>query len=851
MVSVRTYRVRTSLPERIEPLRRLAHNLWWTWNADAVELFRSIDPDAWERHRSNPVAVLGHVSQRDLVELAKDEAFLDHMDTVTQDLDEYMADRGWFGRVHPTSGLRVGYFSLEFGLNECLSVYSGGLGILAGDHLKSASDLGIPLVAVGLAYGQAWRQYLNADGWQQDAFPANDFFNLPATLVRDAAGAELRVNVELPDGPVFARAWKVQVGRVPLYLLDTAIEPNRREDWAITAQIYGGDLEMRIRQEIVLGIGGLRILHALGVRPNVCHMNEGHSAFLSLERARVARTEHGIGFEEAREGCSVGNVFTTHTPVPAGNDEFPCDLVARFLAPFRERAGIGEAELLALGQVEPGKSPMFSMPVLAIKTSERYNGVSQLHGHVSRAMWKALWPDLPRDEVPITSITNGVHASSWIGPEMSSLYRRHLGPRWRFEPSDAIAWDRIVEVPEGELWRAHGKQREHLVSFARAHMANTLRARHAPPLDIDLAEAALDPDALTIGFARRFATYKRAHLLFSDLDRLARICTDAHRPVQILLAGKAHPRDDGGKRILSQIVHATRSSALKGRVVYLEDYDIRVARMLVSGVDVWLNTPRRPLEASGTSGMKAAANGALNVSVLDGWWCEAFTPETGWGIGRGEELADTILQDQVEARALYDVLENEVVPLFYHRDRHGLPRGWISMMKRAIAQIAPFFNTHRMVREYTERFYLPASERAELLGSNGMENARALSAWKNRIRAAWPHVRVLDTREMGPLDLEVGQSLPIEVDVDLGILEPSEVAVQAIHGKLGSGGHLESRNLLVLDHHQSLGDRHHRFVGALPGSRSGEHGYTIRLLPTHPLLGDRIYPPNLSISQHF
>ena len=697
MPTLRRFTVVPRLPPNLERLREIAHNLWWAWEPLARELFVRVDADLWEEVHGNPIELLSRVGQTRLDELAADDSFVMHLETAYAVFQRYMSREGWFTKRFPeTAGARIAYFSMEYGLHQSLPIYSGGLGVLAGDHLKTSSDLGLPLVGVGLAYAEGYfRQVLNDDGWQGERYPINDWHRLPVQPVLDAGGKRLIINVDYPQRVVHAQLWRVQVGRVPLFLLDANLEINTPADRAITGPLYGGDQEFRVRQEIMLGIGGIHALEAVGLSPTICHMNEGHSAFLALERiARVMR-DKGASFQVASEAGSAGNIFTTHTPVPAGNDAFAPELVKRYLEPYRAALGINEEELLGLGRVGAAggeKGAPFSMPVLAIHTADHYNGVSALHGEVSRRMWKALWPDLPDHEIPIQSVTNGVHTASWVSDEMGALFTRYVGPRWAESPDDADLWSRVHDIPDAELWQTHEHRRHRLVTLTRRWVRATAERRRASRDEVNYADELLDPRALTIGFARRFATYKRAALLFSDLDRVKRLLSDVERPVQLVFAGKAHPQDKGGKELIRTIVHASRDAGLRGKVVFIEDYDMRIARALVSGVDVWLNTPRRPLEASGTSGMKAAANGALNVSVLDGWWAEAWRDhgtDVGWAIGRGEEYTDD-QGDRVEAEGLYDLLEREVVPLFFQREAQGrMPRAWIKKMKNAISMLVP------------------------------------------------------------------------------------------------------------------------------------------------------------------
>ncbi len=844
---IRTFTVSPALPAPLEPLRALAYNLRWAWNHDTIELFRRLDSDLWEKSGHNPVLMLGTIDQAQLEAAANDEGFLAHLARVKQDFDAYLTGEStWFRRTHGAfPGPLVAYFSAEFGLTECLSIFAGGLGVLSGDHLKSASDLGVPLVGVGLLYQQGYfRQYLNQAGWQQEAYEDNDFRNLPILLESDPTGAPILIEVAYPGRTVKAQVWRAQVGRVNLYLLDTNIPANRPDDRDITDQLYGGDLEMRIKQEIMLGIGGYRALEALGVEPLVYHMNEGHSAFLALERVRRLMETHGLSFAEAREAASAGLIFTTHTPVEAGHDYFPPSLMDRYFADYARSLGLSRRDFLALGRRDPNNDgEPFCMTILALRMAARSNGVSRLHGQITRQIWQGLWPNVPQDEIPIDHVTNGVHFLSWISREMKELYDRYLGPRWREEPDDQRAWRRAEQIPAEELWRTHERRRERLVAFARRQLRAQLERRGASQADIEAVSEMLDPEVLTIGFARRFATYKRAYLLLRDPERLARLLNDPRRPVQIIFAGKAHPRDDPGKEVIRQIVGLARQEPFRRRLVFLEDYDMAMARYLVQGADVWLNTPRRPLEASGTSGMKAAANGVLNLSILDGWWDEAYRPEIGWAIGRGETYDDPAYQDQVEAEALYDLLEREVIPTFYERSANGLPMRWIARMKASLSTLCHFFNTHRMLWEYTGSFYLPAANRYLRLTEDNMAGAKALAAWRTRVQENWPQVRV-EAAEASPLTgLRTGSEMSIRTWVSLGALKPEEVAVELYLGRINAHDEITDAETTPM---QPVGlDENGTYLFEAKVTlrrKSGLHGYTVRVLPAHPDLATRFLP---------
>ncbi len=838
-MKLRTFTVAPRLPERLVPLLEIARNLWWVWNPEAVDLFRRLDHDLWSATGHNPVAVLGQMSQERLEQLALDPVFLAHMDRVAEALGRYLSMPTWAAHDHPEFGdARIAYFSMEFGLHECLPVYAGGLGVLAGDHLKSASELGLPFVGVGLLYRQGYfHQYLTHDGWQQEVYPENDVYNMPLSRAVAPDGDPAEVTVAIGHRTVRVRAWKAQVGRIPLYLLDTNLEANDPEDRAVTHQLYAPGDGMRIRQEIVLGIGGVRMLAALGVEPAVCHMNEGHSAFLGLERVRMTMERSGLGFWEALEAVRVGSVFTTHTPVAAGIDKFGPHEIEEQLGEVLRQLGVGVADLLALGRENPADpdSPL-SMAVLALRLSGHRNGVSRLHGRVCRRMWAGVWPGIPREEVPIGHVTNGIHVRSWLSDEMARLFERYLGPQWVDEPLNQEIWKRVRDIPDNELWRARERLRERLVGFVRRKLAEQLRRRGAKPHEIRDAEEVLDPEVLTIGFARRFATYKRATLLFRDPERLARILDDPDRPVQIIFAGKAHPADDEGKRFIQQIVHHCRDAAFRKHVVFLEDYDLNTARYLVQGADLWLNTPRRPLEACGTSGMKVHPNGGLHLSVLDGWWDEAFDREVGWAIGRGEEYADPENQDRVESMDLYDLLEQEVVPTYYGRGEDGLPRGWIAKVKTAMERLTPVFNTNRMVREYTEHYYVPAMNLWARFGRDGCRAARALARWKARVREAWDGVRVLEVQSDDGVERQVGDELPVRCVVALGGLAPEDVRVEIYHGPLDPSGNIVEPAHRFLHPESARDEDAWEFAGEVPCNRTGRHGFAVRVLPHHPNL---------------
>jgi starch phosphorylase len=838
MKKLRQFTVVPSLPDRLSRLTDIANNLWWTWDSEALELWRRMELDLWEEIYHNPIKLLGTISQDRLKALAEDDSFLAHLDRVATRLDAYMDASTWFDtRYESREDRTIAYFSFEYGLAESVPMYSGGLGILSGDHLKSASELGLPLAGIGLLYRKGYfRQYLNSDGWQQEYQPAIDVYTLPVSLQAGKDGAPLLVEVKIGKRTVSAQIWKVQVGRVPLFLLDTNLAANHPEDREITGQLYGGDNDLRVRQEILLGVGGYRALGQLGIAPSVCHMNEGHAAFLALERIREAMVENKLSFEEAMVATTTGNVFTTHTPVPAGNDRFPIDRIEFYFADLAKELGLPMERFLALGREnEQDANETFCMTVLALKLSSHSNGVSKLHGEVSRKMWRRIWPEASLNEIPIDSITNGIHIKSWISGEMAQLFDRYLGVRWGSNPVDTAVWERVEKIPDGELWRTHERRAQRLVSFTRRRLKEQLKRRGLPSSEIDLADEVLDSDCLTLGFARRFATYKRATLLFRDLERLARLINHPEKPVQIVFAGKAHPADGQGKDLIRQIAHVCRLAQFRHNMVFIEDYDMNVARYLVQGVDVWLNTPRRPLEASGTSGMKAAANGVLNLSIPDGWWCEGYEGDNGWTIGSGEEYSDAEYQDRVESETLYEMLEKDIVPLYYERGRDNLPRGWIKRMKRCMITICPQFNTNRMLFDYSEKFYFPATDRYLNLAGNDFEAARLVAAWEKKVLAPWQKVEVTGVHcDSENQVVHVGQKVPIRVEVALFDLDPNDLAVEIFYGRMDSEGEILDGKVKRLEYTRKTGKGDAVYDGSIECHTSGRFAFATRIQASHP-----------------
>lgn len=703
------------IPEKINRLPELAYNLWWSWTPLARNLFKRLDYTMWRRTQHNPVQMLQELTAEQFNAAAEDVAFIRHYNKVMLHYDQKIkSNHTWFRTNFPDLQTNIiAYFSFEFGLHNSVPIYSGGLGILSGDHAKEASDLGLPFVGVGFMYPQGYfRQRIPGHGWQEAVYQQLDFNKAPIAPVYLSNGEELLIHVRVGDREVYARVWHIQVGRISLYLLDTDVDENDPWDRELSARLYSGDSETRIRQEILLGIGGVRLLRALKITPTVWHMNEGHSAFLLLELIRE-QVATGHSFVEASEIVRRHSIFTTHTPVPAGHDAFTFQVVEHYFNGFWDQLGLSREAFLSLGENNEGWGVAFNMTVLALRLAGRVNGVSQLHGAVSRQMWQRVWPDKPVEEVPITAITNGVHISTWVSSELHSLYSKYVGPNWVEDEDNITIWERLADIPDAELWETHLNLKRKMVSFLRERARRRWVEGTSDPSQILTNGMLLDPDALTIGFARRFATYKRADLLFRDLGRLQRMLLDSHRPVQIIFAGKAHPADDPGKSLIQQIYNLAKNSNVGGRIAFVEDYDMHVARYLTQGVDVWLNTPRRPREASGTSGMKAAANGVPNCSILDGWWEEGYNGANGWAIGANREYHNPHQQDTEDGESLYRLLEEEIVPLYYARDRDDVPRGWVEVMREAIRSSIPMFSTRRMVKEYTTQLYIPAMGQRE------------------------------------------------------------------------------------------------------------------------------------------
>jgi glycogen phosphorylase len=831
MKALRSFTVRAQLPPELAPLQELAFNLRWSWDERTRDLFRWVDPQEWEESHHDPVRLLGLVNRERLEQLVADPSFMGFLGEIHADLRRYLEAPRWFQNRPPSALRAIAYFSPEFGIAEALPQYSGGLGVLAGDHLKAAGSLGLPLTGVGLMYQQGYfRQQLNAEGWQEERYPILDPHAMALTLVEGSG-----IHVDLAGEPLIAQIWLAQVGRIKLYLLDADVDENSDELRAVTDRLYGGGTEHRLRQEVLLGIGGVRALDAVGEETQVFHTNEGHAGFLGLERIRRLITEDGLSFPEAIEAVRAGTIFTTHTPVPAGIDRFPRDLMERYFKGWAKECDVTLDQLMDLGHfpTEPSDTP-FNMAVMGLRLAGLSNGVSKLHGRTSREMFQPLWPSVPAEEAPIDSVTNGVHARTWVSSEMSDLLTRHVLPAW--DEAGEAEWARIDRVRDDELWRVREQGREALVAFVRARLRRSLTGRGVSESDAAWTDEALDPRLLTIGFARRFAAYKRATLLLSQPERLRHLLLSPERPIQLVFAGKAHPADDIGKEMIRQIVQFSRDPAVRHRIAFVEDYDIAVARMLYQGSDVWLNTPRRPMEASGTSGEKAALSGALNCSILDGWWDELFDGTNGWAISSAEGYEDLTHRDQVEADSLFEILERQIVPLFYDRFEGRVPRRWVRRVKASLRSLGPRVLASRMVKDYTEHRYEPIAARADAMSEAKYARARALAAWKQRVVAAWSgvHVEAVHTGA-GPKVADLGAVRQVDVTVALGSLSGDDVSVQLMHGPVGPSDELTETDVVPLSL-AGLGESpgQYRYTGAFTCERAGRYGIAVRVVPFHP-----------------
>ncbi len=844
--AIRRLHVRTVLPPTLAPLSDLALNLRWSWHPPTLDLFRSIDPDRWEEVGHDPVTMLSRLTPTDMDRLLADSDFVARVDAAGESLQAYLTEPRWYqqqaaaGQGEAGFPASIAYFSPEFGITSVLPQYSGGLGILAGDHLKSASDLGVPIVGVGLFYKSGYfRQRLNAEGWQQESYPVLDPDDLPMSMLREDDGSPVVIQLAMPGNThVQAHVWRAQVGRVPLLLLDSDVETNDAARRELCNRLYGGGGDQRLEQEMLLGIGGVRAVRAWSRLtgapiPDVYHTNEGHAGFLGIERISELTTQHGLSFEEAVRAVRAGTVFTTHTPVPAGIDRFGADAIRSHFGGAAELPGVPVQDLLRLGAetYEGGAEGVFNMAVMGMRLAQRANGVSVLHGAVSRGMFSGLWPGFDTAEVPIGSITNGVHAGTWVDRKVYELAVRHLG-------HDAVrsgeVWSRVEEVPAEALWATKREMREQLVADARIRLRKSMKRRGATSAELGWVDDALDPDALTIGFARRGATYKRLTLMLRDPDRLKRILLDPERPVQLLIAGKSHPADDTGKALIQEMVRFTDDPEVRDRIVFLPNYDIAMAQRLYPGCDVWLNNPLRPFEACGTSGMKAALNGALNLSILDGWWDEWYDGQNGWAIPTADGVEDAERRDDLESAALYDLLESSVVPTFYDRDERGLPHRWLEMIQHTLGTLGPKVLADRMVQDYTRTLYLPAARAGWAVSEGDFAGARDLAAYAAKAVAAWPQLRVDHVEADGVGDTpQVGDVVRMHAYVALNGMDPGEVQVQLLFGRARDNDELTDVETVELEHAETYEGGRHRFTGEVTLSRTGSLGWTVRVLPRH------------------
>ena len=833
MKNIKTYQVYPNIPAELSFLEELAQNMWWCWEREAIELFRRIDPKLWAASGRNPIAFFTIIPQKRFEQLAKDDGYLSHLERVKTLFQNRGGDTQEKKDGESPGADTIAYFSMEFGLHESLPLFAGGLGILAGDHLKASSNMTLPLIGIGLMYRHGYfRQYLNPDGWQQEEYPETDIYSLPVQRVYDVNGNEIRIRLSGPEGTINAMVWKIDVGRVPLFLLDTNMLENSPQCREITSRLYAGDSKIRLAQEMLLGIGGMRALRAMGILPKVVHMNEGHCAFAGIERLIQIMEDYHIDLDTACEIIPRTTVFTTHTPVAAGHDDFPVDMVKPYFKPLAEKLGISEKQMIAWGQ-PPGadENAPLSMFILGQYLAQYSNGVSRLHGEIARRMWASLWPERPVNEVPISHVTNGIHVSTFISQEFAFLFDRYLGPDWHLSSRKPDNIKRIEAIYDEELWRAHEMNRARLTRTCREQLVKQYARRNAPRSVLENVERVLDPDILTVAFARRFATYKRAYLLLQDFERLEAIINSKERPVQFIFAGKAHPRDNEGKDLIKQLFQVANKPEVRHRIVFLEDYDMHLARHLLQGADVWLNTPRRPLEACGTSGMKAAANGVLNVSILDGWWCEGYSEDRGWKIGNGEEYEDNSYQDAVESQALYNVLENEVVPCFYDRKNGDLPSKWLQKMKASMKMAMESFCSLRMVTDYDNNYYLPAAENFDQLTADDAAAAKNYARQIKRIRSRWSQITIGSPVRNFHKPSRVGDQFEVTAEVHLGELGPEEVDIELCYGRLKSVDEIAASSIVTMAVAEDYGNGHFLYNCKLNCESSGRFGFSVRATP--------------------
>lgn len=835
--------VNPQLPKRINKLSVISNNLWWSWNTEFLRLFKKIDFDLWETVEKNPVKFLKLVSQERLEMASKDSEFLKEYDKNVENFENYINSKNtWFSEKYPNNkNDLIAYFSAEYGLDETIPIYSGGLGILSGDHLKSASDLGIPLVAVGLLYKSGYfNQKIDGNGIQQSEYNEIEINNLPINPVKNENGQDLIIFVKFPRRRLYLKVWQVNVGRVKLYLLDSDIDENNPEDRDVTLKLYGGDQEMRIRQEIVLGMAGVSLLRTLGLNPTVYHMNEGHSAFLTLELTKDIIEEKHVSFDIARDITTSKTVFTTHTPVPAGNDIFPIDLVERYFKDFWPKLGLDREQFLKLGmkpceELEPG----FNMGILALKIAGKKNGVSKLHGAVSRELFGEVWPHIAANESPITYVTNGIHTCSWLAPNLKELYNKYLIPYWQDNIHLEYTWEKIKNIPDEKLWEAHNYRKEKLFDLIRENTTNRLRRAGRSYEEIKEIVSKLNPNALTIGFARRFATYKRATLIFKDLERITQILNDESRPVQLVFAGKAHPADKEGQDLIKLIHEISMMPQFKGKIFLLENYNIAMSRYLVSGVDVWLNNPRRPMEASGTSGQKASANGVINFSVLDGWWAEGYNQKNGWTIGTNQEYGSYEEQDRADSESIYYTLENKIIPTYYNKnEKTGMSDKWMELMKNSIISTIGKYSTARMLVDYTNNLYMPLCNLTNKYYKN-LEDVTQYNAWKEELYKNWDDIKLTQLNNLDNISIDAGNNIEVKCEALLPNVDVNNVRVEVYYGKISSNGIVEDVSIIPMKLEKSDEEnRKYYYTAKIELTTGGNYGYTFRIMPQHEMLLD-------------
>ncbi len=841
--------VNPQLPKRISKLATVANNLWWSWNTEFLRLFQRIDMDLWEQSNKNPVKFLKHVSQEKLEDAAKDVTFLKEYDKIVEEFEDYMNSKNtWFSKNYPEEkGDLIAYFSAEYGLDQTIPIYSGGLGILSGDHLKSASDLGIPLVAVGLLYKDGYfNQKIDGEGQQQCEYNEIDLYDLPINPVKNEVGEDIIIYVKFPKRRLYLKVWSINVGRIKLYLLDSDIEKNNPEDRDVTLKLYGGDQEMRIRQEIVLGQAGVELLTKyLKLNPTVYHMNEGHSAFLTLEIIKNIIAEKQVSFEVAKDITSSKTVFTTHTPVPAGNDIFPLDLVERYFKDFWPRLGLSREEFLKLGmkpvkELENG----FNMGILALKIAGKKNGVSKLHGAVSRELFGDVWPNIAANESPIGYVTNGIHTCSWLAPKMKELYNQYLMPYWQDSMYQDKVWEKINTIPDEKLWNVHNERKAKLLKLVKENTTERLRRSGYSYEDINEIVSKINPNALTIGFARRFATYKRATLIFKDLERITQILNNADRPVQLIFAGKAHPADKEGQDLIKFIHQVSMMPQFKGKIFLLENYNIAMSRYLISGVDVWLNNPRRPMEASGTSGQKASVNGVINFSVLDGWWAEGYNQKNGWTIGNNSEYDSYEAQDQADSQSLYRTLEEKIIPTYYNRENSNIPQKWIGFMKNSILSTGGKYSTARMLVDYTNQYYMPLAKLTKKYYLD-IDNVAEYNGWKKDLYRNWKDIKITQTDNFDNITIDAGNKIEVGCEVELPNIDIENIEVEVYYGKILENGIVENVSIIPMELTDSDEEqRKYYFTAKIELTTGGNYGYTFRVMPKNEMI---LEPANLDL----